>query len=143
MDATEFLILGRSLEMKNKTMREGIEDMRDAAQSLSSPDFEEHYNPNRPQEASYVKALEKIDELTHELGDLLLLYMDYRTSLVKAMSNVTVKNGAEVLRLRYLKYYSWEQIAEELNADVRTVKRWHDAALKQVEVPSDAEKYRL
>ena len=43
-----------------------------------------------------------------------------------------------VLRYRYIHNCTWEQIGNELNADARTIRRWHKDALQKVKIPPDA-----
>ena len=40
-----------------------------------------------------------------------------------------------VLTYRYIKNDTWGQIGEELYADERTIRRWHNRALAHVVVP--------
>ena len=47
-----------------------MERLRGMACSVSSPGFEEHYNPNRPTDAPYVRSLEKVWELQKKVDDL-------------------------------------------------------------------------
>jgi DNA-directed RNA polymerase specialized sigma subunit len=42
-----------------------------------------------------------------------------------------------VLTYRYLKNYTWTRIGDELYADERTIRRWHDRALSHVVVPEN------
>jgi DNA-directed RNA polymerase specialized sigma subunit len=42
-----------------------------------------------------------------------------------------------VLRCRYLCKMKWEDIAAELDVDLRTARRWHDQALEHTEIPKN------
>ena len=50
---------------------------------------------------------------------------------------VTNTDWRMVLRYRYIHNCTWEQIGAELNADSRTIRRWHSEALKRVVVPEN------
>ena len=42
-----------------------------------------------------------------------------------------------VLRYRYVHNLTWEQIGNEMNADARTIRRWHGNALLHVVLPEN------
>ena len=55
-------------------------------------------------------------------------------SVIDELDNVDEK---VVLTNRYVLQQSWESIAEELHADVRTVFRWHSKALRNLRLPDN------
>ena len=64
-----------------------------------------------------VLAIEKIDRVINTL-----LSPDYRI----------------LLRYRYLNRRTWNQIADLLHVDPRTVRRWHEKAVSLLTLPDDA-----
>ena len=50
------------LEQRIRLHQEELENLRMLASSVGSPGFEEHYNPNRPDDAPFVKTLDRIWE---------------------------------------------------------------------------------
>ena len=42
-----------------------------------------------------------------------------------------------VLRYRYIQGLTWEQIGLEMNADERTIRRWHGNALLHITIPEN------
>ena len=76
-------------------------------------------NPNRNLEAPFVKTIEKIWE--RELNAAIDKLEDVEERLL--------------LKYRYLKNESWEDIAMDLNVSYRTVHRIHAAALRNFVVP--------
>ena len=61
MTAKEYLNQARHLDaLINCRLRE-INYWRDLSSSVSGSNFEQHYNPNKPTEAPFVRCLEKID----------------------------------------------------------------------------------
>lgn len=61
--------------------------LREMALSVGSPDFEEHYNPNRSTEAPFVRCLERVWELEQkinaEIDKLVALKEQIRTVINK------------------------------------------------------------
>ena len=53
MTAKEYLNQAYRLEQRIRLLKDNIEETRALSGSISSPGFEQHYNPNRPTEAPY------------------------------------------------------------------------------------------
>ena len=123
MNAKQYLRQAYRLDQKINSDLAELSRLREMAASIGSPDFEEHYNPNCPTEAPFVKALEKVWEMQEKI----------RMTIDK------VENPDEqmVLRYRYIHNYTWEQIGDALYADESTIRRWHGRALQHIEVPEN------
>ena len=65
------------------------------------------------------------------------LYVDLKEQIRFVIAKVEDTDEQMVLRYRYLHNDTWEKIGEILKADARTVRRWHDQALKHVVVPEN------
>ena len=50
---------------------------------------------------------------------------------------VSDPNERLVLRYRYVHCMTWREIGKAMNADSRTIRRWHSNALLHVVVPED------
>ena len=107
------------------------------AMSISSPGWGEKVQSSRKTDAPFVGSLEKIMALERaidaEIDTLVDLKQEIRT-VIEAVANT---DWRMVLRYRYIHNCTWEQIGQELNADSRTIRRWHDEALKRVVVPEN------
>ena len=125
------------LEQRIKLDKEEIENLHVLSVGVGSPDLEEHYNPNRPTDASFMKTLEKVwkyeDKVKRELDLLLRL----KAEMQEVISEVPSLDERLVLTYRYIKNYSWSRIGDELFVDERTVRRWHDRALSHVILPEN------
>jgi DNA-directed RNA polymerase specialized sigma subunit len=78
-----------------------------------------------------VKMVDLENEINSDIGGML----ETKRVIMAAIKKVDRPEYQTVLELRYLSYHTFRQIAEELNADSSTVFRWHDKALKKIEVP--------
>ena len=114
-----------------------MERLREMADSVGSPGFEEHYNPNRPTEAPFVRCLDKVWDLEQKINSEIDRLIDLKAQMREVI--VTASNADEqmVLRYRYIHNMTWERIGDELNADRTTVYRWHNSALNHVMLPED------
>ena len=112
-----------------------MERLRGMACSVSSPGFEEHYNPNRPTDAPYVRSLEKVWELQKKVDDEIDRLVDLKEQMRGVIGAVPDIDEQLVLRYRYLDDCTWEEISRMLNVSLRTVHRIHGSALQNFSVP--------
>ena len=137
MTAKEYLRQAYRLDHRINSDLAELERLRDMEGGISSPSFEEHYNPNRNTEASFIRCLEKVWDLEMKIKteiDKLISLKDQMREVIDAVQNT---DEQMVLRYRYIHNMTWEQIGDELKADESTVRRWHRRALASVIVPAD------
>ena len=125
----------RSLGKKIRHHREEIERTRELACSISSPCFEESFNPNNPTDAAFQKRLEELWERERELRRELILFLQLEAEITGVINSLPDTNERFVLTCRYLKDYKWNQIADVFSVERHTVRRWHDRALEHIVLP--------
>lgn len=125
------------LEQRIKLDQDEINTLRALATDVGSPGFEEHYNPNHPTDAPFVKTLDKIMEYEAKVNEELELLLHLKAEIQEVISAVPSVDERLVLTYRYIKNYTWTRIGDELYADERTIRRWHDRALAHVVVPEN------
>ena len=125
------------LEQRIRLDTEELENLRTLAATVSSPGFEEHYNPNHPTDAPFVKTLNRIWEMEQKVKDELDLLLRLKKEIQSVIAKVDNTDERLILTYRYLKNYPWARIGDELYADERTIRRWHDRALSHVVVPEN------
>lgn len=137
MTVKEYLRQAYRLDHRINSDIAEMERLREMADSVGSPGFEEHYNPNRPTEAPFVRCLEKVWDLEQKINSEIDRLIDLKAQMREVI--VTASNADEqmVLRYRYIHNMTWERIGDELNADRTTVYRWHNSALNHVTLPED------
>lgn len=111
--------------------------LREMAESVSSPGFEEHYSPNRPAEASFVHCIERLCEMERQINAEVDQMVNLKEQIRVVIGKVENPDEQMVLRYRYIHNYTWEQIGRKLNADRTTVYRWHNTALTHVALPKN------
>lgn len=135
MTAKEYLSQGYRLEQRIKALGQEIEELRLLSVSVGSPGFEEHYNPNRPTEAPFVRVLNKIMDMEAKQADLLERLISFKEELCQVIDSVQDNDEHLVLRYRYLSNMTWVDIGDELGWDERTIRRIHNRALAHVVMP--------
>lgn len=137
MTAKEYLSQAYRLDQRINSNIEEVTMLREMANSISSPSWGEKVQTSRSTEAPFVRSLEKImdleDIINKEIDTLICLKKQIRT-VIEAVQNTDERL---VLRYRYIHNCTWEQIGNELNADARTIRRWHGEALLKVKVPEN------
>jgi DNA-directed RNA polymerase specialized sigma subunit len=125
------------LEQRIRLDTEELENLRTMAASVGSPGFEEHYNPNHPIDAPFVKTLNRIWEKERKVNEELDQLLQLQDEIQSVIAKVDNMDERMILTYRYLKNYTWARIGDELSADERTIRRWHDRALSHVVVPEN------
>ena len=125
------------LEQRIRLDTEELENLRTMAASVGSPGFEEHYNPNHPTDAPFVKTLNRIWEKERKVNEELDQLLQLQDEIQSVIAKVDNMDERMILTYRYLKNYTWARIGDELSADERTIRRWHDRALSHVVVPEN------
>ena len=114
-----------------------MERLREMACSIGAPGFEEHYNPNHPTEAPFVRSLEKVWQMEEKINGEIDRLVDLKAQIRSVIEAVTDPNERMVLRYRYIHNMTWERIGDELHAGETSVRRWHASALSHVILPDD------
>lgn len=92
-------------------------------------------NPNRNLEAPFMKTIEKIWEREQSINEKIDKLVDLKTEINAAIDRMENVEERLLLKYRYLKNESWEDIAIDLNVSYRTVHRIHAAALRNFVIP--------
>lgn len=113
-------------------------ELRALAGCAKTVSYEEKIgSPNRNTEAPFVKVLEKVYLLEHHINEQIDKFVDLKYQMADAIEALPNADLGLVLDYRYLQGMTWEKIAEVMNADVRTIYRWHTKALQLVQMPGN------
>ena len=92
-------------------------------------------NPNRNLEAPFIKTIEKIWDYEQRIDAQINRLIDLRSEINAAIESMENPEERLLLKYRYLKNESWEDISYDLNVSYRTVHRIHASALNNFVVP--------
>ena len=137
MTAKEYLKQAYRLDHRIDSDIAEMERLREMACSVGSPGFEEHHNPNRPTEAPFIRALEKVWEMQEKINAEIDRLVDLKAQMRDVIEAVPDTDERMVLRYRYIHNMTWERIGDELHVEPRTVRRWHELALSHIVLPND------
>ena len=75
----------------------------------------------------------KVMELEYEIEEDIVCMVNVKTDIMKMIRKMSRLHDQLLLELRYLAGKSWEDVAETMGYDRRTVLRLHGQALKEIE----------
>ena len=137
MTNKEYLRQAYRLDQKINSDIEEVTRLREMASSISSPVLGDKVQTSRNGEAPFVRSIEKILMLEEKIDREIDLLVDLKSQMRDVIAAVPDTDERMVLRYRYIHNLTWEQIGNELNADARTIRRWHGSALVNVVLPDD------
>ena len=85
--------------------------------------------------SSFIKTIEKIWEYEQKIDAKINRLVDLRAAINAAIESMEKPEERLLLKYRYLKNESWEDISYDLNVSYRTVHRIHASALNNFVVP--------
>lgn len=132
MTVKEYLTQGYYLDKRiNSALRE-VTSLRRLALSISSPGFEEHYNPNRPKEAAFARILEKIWVQENAINDEIDRLIELKREISHTIDQLDDVTEQMVLRFRYVNFMKWDEVAEAMDLQTRQLFKIHRRALKKL-----------
>ncbi len=137
MTVKEYLRQAYRLDHRIDSDISEMERLREMACSIGAPGFEEHYDPNHPTEAPFIRALEKVWKLEERINAEIDRLVDLKAQMRGVIEAVSDPDERMVLRYRYIHNMTWEKIGDVLHADRTTVYRWHNTAIRHVILPDD------
>lgn len=139
MTAERYLSQAYRLDQRIQLDQAELDNLKTLAASVGSPGFEEHYNPNHPTDAPFVRTLERIWEMEQKISAELSQLIRLKQEILMVLAKVEDVDERLILTYRYLRNMRWTEIGEELGVSDRTIRRWHERALTHVIVPETAE----
>lgn len=138
MTVKEYLGQAYLLDQRIKSDTLECEELRQMAQSISSPGFEEHFNASKNTDAPYIHTLEKLWDMEEQVMMELAQLVNLKGQIQDIVRQVDKPEQQTILKYRYIHNYTWPRIADMVNADEGTVRRWHNKAISKIELPVDA-----
>ena len=114
-----------------------VSTLRKMMGSISSPVLGDRVQTSRPAEAPFVRSIEKIMLLEEKINAEIDLLVDLKEQIRGVIAAVPDTDERMVLSYRYVHNLTWEQISDELNESVSTVKRRHKSALDHAVLPEN------
>ena len=116
-------------EKEIKILKEEIKKANLEATSLAAQKIGEKVQTSKVNNADYaiLKCVEYSEQITKKLGELYAI----KTEIFEIISRVDDGKSRVLLRMRYLRYMSWTEIANESDYSVRNTHYIHNKALEE------------
>lgn len=137
MTAKEFLQQAYRLNQKIQSDLQELTELQEMAGAVSAPRADEAVQTSPKNEAPYVGAILKIMAMEEMINKEVEQLVDLKREIREAIMKVPDEDERLVLKFRYLHWYTWRHIGRLMYADRTTVSRWHQQALKNLQVPED------
>lgn len=129
MTAKDYLKDIRKLDLEIQTLQEQISLLRKSAEGLRAMELSDMPKGGKGKDLS---------DYVAEIADLQMVYVRHVSELImkkqEAIERIMGIDGSElrnVLLLRYIQCKEWDEIADKLQYNLRTIFRLHGEALKE------------
>ena len=137
MTIRDYLSQAYRLDQRIDSNIREVSTLRKMMGSISSPVLGDRVQTSRPAEAPFVRSIEKIMLLEDKINAEIDLLVDLKEQIRGVIAAVPDTDERMVLSYRYVHNLTWEQISDELNESVSTVKRRHKSALDHAVLPEN------
>lgn len=135
MTAKEFLRRARSVDRRVDEATERVERIR---ARLEAGRMSSITGMPRGGSSDWTQTADRLIELEQRVNAQVREMVRWKLDAIDAIRSVGEPRLAEVLELYYIDGFTWEQVAQRMGVDVRTVFRLHGRALQRIEVPEEA-----
>jgi DNA-directed RNA polymerase specialized sigma24 family protein len=135
MTAKEYLSQLREVKRQQRLLQEEIDELTIKAGYGTGRRIAKNFSGTDRRCRMEDAILNKL-ELMKELSERLAQQSELENEIMAAIFAVEDKVYQSILLMRYVRCYSWEQIAEEMNYSIRQVYEYHGRALQCVRVPN-------
>lgn len=133
MTAKEFLRQAYRLDVRIGSDMMELEELRELSTGIGSPGFEQSYNPNRPKEAPFAKALERVHDMEERISAEIESLTLKKEEIRSVIDEVEDFDQQMLLRYRYLHRCSWDEICEKMHYSTRWLHILHGKGLSAVD----------
>ena len=137
MTVKEYLSQSYRLEQRIHLSQMEIEELNELATSISVVTLGERVQTSRNTDAQFEKVLLKIIDMEDKESVMLEELLAFRNELKSVIDKLENKDERLVMHYRYYCNMRWTQIADKLECDARTIKRWHNKAIAKIRIPDN------
>ena len=138
MMTKEYLKRAIRIEREIDSLLEHLAELRSMATKATATVSDMPGSPMRDSskmEEAILKIIEQEEEIDARVDEL----VHVKREIEQAINRVTDDECRQVLRLRYLAFKSWDEVAACMRYNVRQVYRIHAEALKKFQIPESCQ----
>ena len=138
MNVKEYLKQGWLLDQRINFNLRRLQEMKAGICSLSYPQVSADKVQTSPDgEAPFVKAIMRVAEMEEKIDHQIDLLVDLKQQIDDTIHSVDLEAYQMLLLYRYVENKTWEEIGNRLGIGKSTAKRWHQKALKMIQMPEN------
>ena len=136
MDAKEYLSQAYRLNDLIKSNEQEIADLNELKCSLGGIDYsKDRVQTSSSGDAGFTKIVAKITDLERIIREDTERMLTLKLNIRESINAVPDNEQRLALKLRYLNFMSWDEVAEQMGVAQRTAIRIHDIGITFVKVP--------
>ena len=132
MTTKEYLSQAYRLDQRINSKIEQVASLNDLAIKATSVLTGMPHEPS-PSASRMANVIAKIIDLQGEINEDIDRLVDLKVEIVNTIRGISNLQYQIVLEKRYLCFFTWEQIAEDMDYDLRYLYKIHNRALKAVD----------
>lgn len=133
MNAKEYLSQAIWLDQMIDSKLEQLETLKSLSMKVTTSFTQEKISGGTVEKSRMENTIVKVIDLEHEINEDIDRFVDLKRDIQDTINKMENINYQLLLEMRYLSGKNWEEIAEQLNYNNRTVFKVHGRALKQFE----------
>ena len=133
MNAKEYLSQAIWLDQMIDSKLEQLETLKSLSMKVTTSFTQEKISGGNIEKSRMENTIVKVIDLEHEINEDIDRFVDLKRDIQDTINKMENINYQLLLEMRYLSGKNWEEIAEQLNYNNRTVFKVHGRALKQFE----------
>ena len=138
MTMTEYLKQGQLLDQRINYHIRKLREMRTSMYTLSSSmSSQERVQTSRMEDAPFIRALEKVEEMQGRINREIDLLVDLKNQIEGVIKQLEREEYQMMMIYRYLEGKSFSEIADLLSVSRSSIIRWHKVALAELKMPEN------
>jgi len=133
MNAKEYLSQAIWLDQMIDSKLEQLATLKSLSMKVTTSFTQEKISGGNIEKSKMENTIVKVIDLEHEINEDIDRFVDLKRDIQDTINKMENINYQLLLEMRYLSGKNWEEIAEQLNYNNRTVFKVHGRALKQFE----------
>ena len=137
MTKKEYLQQANQLNLRIESHIKDREEILDMMTCLSSIQNGERVQSSPEQEARFVRYLEELTEIEEILESEIDMFVRLKKQMNEVLSGISDAQCQMALRYKYVYGYTGESLMDKMHTSRRTLYRWINAGLEEMELPEN------
>ncbi len=140
MTAKDYLGQAYRLDAIIKSNQQELKDLQETITCVGGITYSETKTTSQTfsNEANFVKDVIELVDLESKIKEDIVKCISLKEEIRNVINRIENPNERLVLRLKYINFYDWKTIEDELDVSSRTAMRLYNSALNNIQIPKTA-----